>query len=87
MHPVVFLYINVVYLTVTTQHSQILFALPLYNEFIDINLLHVSVYKRPSSGKYTLLTHFPTTELRGHVCRSNIIIANTLDTILTYSKN
>jgi hypothetical protein len=51
----------------------------MYNGFIDINLLHVSFYKRPSSGKYTLLTHSQTIELREYICRSIIIITNTLD--------
>jgi hypothetical protein len=50
--------------TVTTQHPWILFTLPVYKRFIDVNMLYISVYKRPSSGNYTLLTHSQITELR-----------------------
>jgi hypothetical protein len=57
----------------------ILFTSPVYNGFIDVNLLHVSVYKRPSSSKYTLLTHSQTIQMHGDIYCSIIIITNTLD--------
>jgi hypothetical protein len=52
---------------------------PVYNGFIHVNLLHVSVYKRPSSGKYTLLTHSQSIELHGYIHHSIIVITDTLN--------
>jgi hypothetical protein len=51
----------------------------MHSGFTDVDLLNVSAYKIPSSDRYTLLTRSYTIELHGYICRSIIIIANTLD--------
>jgi hypothetical protein len=45
---------------------------PVYNTFLYVNLLHVSLHKRPSSGKHKLLA--PSIGLRGYIYRSITII-------------
>jgi hypothetical protein len=62
-----------------TKSPKNLFSSPVDNGFIDINLLQVSVYKKTTSGKYTLLTDSQTIELHGYIHRSIIIIINTLN--------